>query len=113
MKIKEIGQKKREILEKETNPSLDLFFSCAKQFAKETGLLPSDLEQVLRMLEKNGFENCSMVMLGKTICCFSDEKSVPQVQNIIRSCDSPKIQLFTTKIDCLGARKIDLEKHQR
>lgn len=106
-KIMAIGDELLEKLTRQSNPTLDQMFSFSKEFARQTGLLPPELDHVLEKLEKNGCENSSMIMLGKSICCISDRSSIPQVKALIQSCFSTPITIFETQIDETGARLQD------
>lgn len=105
-KIITSGKEILEKLEQKSPMTLKQVFQNAKEFAGQTGLLPQELDRVLRKLEQNGFENASMIMLGKSICCFTDRDSIARVEEIIQSCFKKRLFFSETQIDEKGARLI-------
>ncbi|MHA1143547.1 MAG: pantoate kinase [Candidatus Helarchaeota archaeon] len=105
-KIIKCGHDILKVLQDISVLTLDEIFKQSKTFARLTGLLPTDLNDALILLEKNGFSNASMVMLGKSLCCFTNKKSVKTVKQIIEECFDHPIQVFETEIDKDGARLI-------
>jgi pantoate kinase len=64
-----------------SNPTIDTFVECSREFSEEIGLETARVEQALDDLEKAGLVNSSMVMLGDSVFCLCDENesSIAQV----------------------------------
>ena len=74
-----------------------------KKFSKETSLMTPEIKKVLIKLENVGFQNSSMIMLGKSIFCFAKKDNVNQIQKILNQ-ELPLWFIFKTEIDFKGAR---------
>ncbi|TFF68469.1 hypothetical protein EU520_00355 [Candidatus Thorarchaeota archaeon] len=62
----------------DANRSLETFIECSRVFAESTGLMPDRVESALSHLERSGFPDSSMVMLGDAVFCFcSGDTEVP------------------------------------
>ena len=77
----------------------------AKKFSFKTSLMTSEIKKALQYLEKAGFGDSSMIMLGKSIFCLTEEKNSIEVHNILNKY-LPSWSIFNTKIDNRGARLI-------
>jgi len=67
--------------------------------------MTSEIKKALQYLEKAGFGDSSMIMLGKSIFCLTEEKNSIEVHNILNKY-LPSWSIFNTKIDNRGARLI-------
>ncbi len=77
----------------------------AKEFSFETSLMTSEIKNVLEALEKAGFGDSSMIMLGKSIFCLTEEKNITKVHRIMKK-ELSSWSIFNTRIDYKGARLI-------
>ena len=67
-RINEVGERLVERIN--SNPTLESFIECSRLFAEATGLMSSKVTSALDDLNKNGYENSSMVMLGDSVFCL-------------------------------------------
>jgi pantoate kinase len=65
------------------NRTIETFVECSREFSEEIGLKTIRVEQALEDLEKAGFVNSSMVMLGDSVFCFCDESESRIVQTLL------------------------------
>jgi pantoate kinase len=80
-RINEVGKALIEQMIKD--PTFENFIECSKQFAESTGLMSKNVKRALDDLDRNGYENASMVMLGNSIFCFCSSSESKDVVNII------------------------------
>ena len=78
----------------------------AKKFSFKTGLMTPEIKIALQSLQKSGFGDSSMIMLGKSIFCLTDKKNINKVQNILKK-KLVSWSIFNTSIDQKGARFIE------
>ena len=91
--------------ELKTDPTIERFVLCSKQFADSIGLMTSRVKSALRQLDSSGFNDSSMVMLGDSIFCFCNNEDSNQAVNILsKFWDSD--QVLVTGISEKGGRLV-------
>jgi pantoate kinase len=69
-KINRAGERLTERLD--SAPSFETFIECSRLFAESTNLMPERVADALSGLERAGFSDSSMVMLGDAVFCFCE-----------------------------------------
>ena len=87
------------------NPSISNLMRLSYKFAQESNLMPKEIWDILKKLHSRGYDDSSMVMLGKSLFCIVDQSNVKKVVDIIKKSSSSG-KLFIADIDSQGARII-------
>jgi pantoate kinase len=100
-KINEVGAQLVEQLT--SNPTLSNFIKYSRHFAKVTGLMSDTVSSALNDLDKNGFEQSSMVMLGDSVFCFCRTEETETALEILSSYWN-RSDSITTQVTEIGGR---------
>ena len=104
-KIIEAGNNYLKQITDNDSITINEIIRMARDFSFKTGLMSSEIKKVLQSLKRAGFGNSSMIMLGKSIFCLTEEKNCIKVHNILKK-ELSSWSIFDTKIDHIGARLI-------
>lgn len=88
-----------------SNPTLDNFIECSRQFAEATGLMSNTVTSALNDLDENGFDRSSMVMLGDSVFCFCQASDTEDVLGLLSRYWN-KSESIVTHVTDLGGRLI-------
>lgn len=94
--INDVAQ--REIEQLSADPFFDKFIECSRRFAKDSGLMPDELEKVL---EK--FDKASMIMLGNAGFIFGAEREYEMLLSLGVLPD----QIILTRVTKQGTKIIE------
>jgi pantoate kinase len=87
------------------NPSVANFLDLSREFAENTGLLPSDIINILSVLDRHGIQ-ASMPMFGHGIFTLIREHKLSEVRDILGEFQHEGT-LLVSEIDGNGAHIID------
>ncbi|MHA1270927.1 MAG: pantoate kinase [Candidatus Helarchaeota archaeon] len=87
------------------SPSLSNLMNLSYKFARESGLLPEKIYELLHNLHSEGYINSSMIMLGESLFCAIEKTKAQQVYDFI-SANISNGELFIADIDYNGGRII-------
>ncbi len=59
-----------------SNPTVETFVACSREFANETGLMTERVESALEDLSSRGLGDSSMVMLGDSVFCLCAKSDI-------------------------------------
>jgi pantoate kinase len=88
------------------DPSVSNLMQLSYEFARNSNLIPDEIQDILSNLHEKGYSDSSMIMLGKSLFCLSDESNVEEIKEIIHDYSSNGI-LLVADIDDLGARVVN------
>lgn len=86
-----------------SDPSLENFMICCKDFAEETGFLTTRLRKLVDLAEKAGAIGAAQNMVGEVIHAVTTSKNVHSVVQAFKQV-LPQDQITVAKVDFQGAR---------
>ena len=89
-----------------TNPTIETFVECSRAFSDEVGLKTQRVQNALDDLERVGFVDSSMVMLGDSVFCLCEENDSYIAQRILSKYWDAN-QVSVSEIALQGGRLID------
>ncbi len=101
--INKAGLKKIDEILK--NPSIDNFMELSYEFARESGLMPDEIVEILDLLKKEGFKNSSMIMLGHSIFSVLPKSEALRELEFLKN-NFPDFTHGISEIDVCGAHLI-------
>lgn len=88
------------------DPSISNLMKLSYEFARNSNLIPDEIQEILSSLHEKGYTDSSMIMLGKSLFCISDESNISEIKDIIHDYSSNGV-LIVADIDNLGARVVN------
>jgi pantoate kinase len=86
-----------------SDPSLENFMVCCKDFAEETGFLTSRLRRLVDLAQKAGAIGAAQNMVGEIVHAVTTSENVPNVVQAFKQVLSQD-QITIAKVDFQGAR---------
>lgn len=88
-----------------SNPTVETFVACSREFANETGLMTERVESALADLSSRGFGASSMVMLGDSVFCLCAKSDTALAVKIL-SDHWKSSEIMSTSIANQGGRLV-------
>ena len=82
---------------------IEKMMKLSREFMHKVKLASEKVKKTLLKLEKEGFKDCSMIMLGESVFCITPSNKAKKAYKIIKSC-MPRGFIKICKIDFKGAR---------
>ena len=88
-----------------SNPTVETFVACSREFANETGLMTERVESALDDLSSRKFGDSSMVMLGDSVFCLCAKSDMALAVKIL-SDHWNSSEIMSTSIASQGGRLV-------
>ncbi len=86
-------------------PSVESLMELSYEFARESNLIPGDIDEILSDLKRSGFNNSSMIMLGNSLFSIMSEKKALDELEFLKK-NYPDYIIGISEIDQCGAHLI-------
>ena len=92
------------------NASPKALMQLSREFSEQTKLPSENVKTGLRMLDEEGFHDCSMALFGETIFSMVWEDETEAVTKVLKNWNKQG-ETFSTEIEITGARIVGCEKN--